>query len=456
MSILSSISSMVSPLIVDRVAASIGINSGLARTAINLALPAVLNAFASKAATPAGATALHNAVAGANPNLFGSLDSLLSGDNRDQFVKSGTATLNNLLGSNAVGQLAGTIGSNSGISSNVSSMLLPMVGQMALSGIAKSASGMDARGLAQMLAGTHTAGVATGTHRTSEEAITRTAVKGTTTTTHASAMHEVSAAESRHGNGAEGRPEIREVKSESSSAKAEMPKVDIPKRPDMPKVDIPKAAAQHVVAQGSGGMGWLRWVLPLLAALAALWWYVSGRDVATPVAEQPATTEQAPASTAQAPAATTEQAPATTAQAPATTTEQAPATTTAQAPAATTELAPAIGALATGVVIDGVDVNKSLGDVFTGLAGTLGTVTDATTAQAALPKLQEYGMEVDKIAAVAAKFSPEQKTVVGGLITAGLPAVRAAADKALAGAGVGDLLKPVVDGMFAKIEGLAK
>ncbi len=393
MSILSSITSMVTPLIIDRVAAAIGINSGLARTAINLALPAVLNAFASKAATPAGATALHNAVSSANPNIFGSIESLLSGGNKDQFVKSGTATLNNLLGSNAVGQLASTIGSNSGISGNVSSMLLPMVGQFALSGLAKSSAGIDAHGLAQMLAGDHSASVAQGTRRVVEEHVTRAAVAGTTTTREI--PREVP------------KPVVHEVHKEIPR---EMPKMAEVKKP----VEVPVHKPAPMPAATGGGF--MRWILPLLAALAALWYFTAGRNTDTAMVDKPVekTMEKKVEETAPA------------------------ATTTA------------------GVVIDGVDVNKSIGDVFTGLTTTLGTVTDAASATAALPKLTEYSGMVDKVAGVATKFSPEQKTMVGGLISAGLPAVRAAADKALAGAGVGDLLKPVVDGMFAKIEGLAK
>jgi hypothetical protein len=390
MSILSSIGSMVTPLVIDRVASAIGINSTLARTAINLALPAVLNAFASKAASPAGATALHNAVAGANPNLFGSLDSLLSGGNKDAFVKSGTATLNNLLGSNAVSQIAGTIGTHSGISSGVSSMLLPMVGQMALSGIATQSKGMNAHDLSQLLAGDHSAGIAAGTRRTVEDHVTRAAVAGTTTT----------------------REMPKEVVREVPKAAVEMPKVAEVKKP----VEAPmhKPAVHHTPAPvQSGGSGWLRWALPLLAALAALWYLVGGRGGEEKMAEKAVTT----------------------------TTEQT---------------APAATAAATNVVIDGVDVNKSLTDVFGGLTTTLGGITDATTATAALPKLTEYGLSIDKVAGVATKFSPEQKTMVGGLISTALPALKAAADKALAGTGVGAILKPVTDGLFAKIEGLAK
>jgi hypothetical protein len=425
MSILSSIASMVTPLVIDRVASAIGINSTLARTAINLALPAVLNAFASKAASPAGATAMHNAVTSANPNLFSSLDTLLSGSNKDAFVKSGTATLNNLLGSNAVGQLAGTIGTHSGISSNVSSMLLPMVGQMALSGIAIKSKGMNAHDLSQLLAGDHSAGIAAGTRRVVEDHVTRAPVQGTTT------VREV--------------PKAAAATVAAAAPAAARP-VEVPKAVETPKMaEVKKPAAptpthkpttHHTPpAAASGGSGWLRWALPLLAALAALWYFVGGRGGEEKMAEKAATT-------------TTETKPAATA-------ETKPAATTEAKPAETAE-ATAVTPAPMGVVVEGLDVNKSLTDVFGGLTTTFGGVTDATTAAAALPKLTEYGLTIDKVAGVAAKFSPEQKTMVGGLISSGLPAVKAAAEKALAGTGVGPLLKPVVDGLFAKIEGLAK
>jgi hypothetical protein len=332
MSLLTTISNMVKPVIVDRIAAALGINSGLARTAINVALPAILGAFASKAATPSGASALQSAVGNANPNLFGSLESMLTGNQRDSFMAQSNDTLNGLLGGSTASQLVNSISGKAGLGSAAAASLVPVVSQLALSGLAKTAGGTDGAGLARML---------------TDEARSF----GANTPTH-----------------------------------------------------MPAASGT------SGGMGnILWWAIPAIVVLGGLWYFLSSPSTA-----------------------------------PTTTTEQTQ-TTPEQAPAQSA-----------GLNVDGVDVGKSLNDVIGGLTTTIGTVTDATSAQAALPKLQELGTTVDQVVAVSAKFTPEQKTAVGGIISAALPAAKAAADKALAANGVGDVLKPVVDGLFAKLEGLTK
>jgi hypothetical protein len=57
---------------------------------------------------------------------------------------------------------------------------------------------------------------------------------------------------------------------------------------------------------------------------------------------------------------------------------------------------------------------------------------------------------------MVAKLSAEQKTALAALVAAALPAIKEAADKVVAIQGVGDLAKPVLDGLLAKLEALAK
>jgi hypothetical protein len=331
MSILSSIMNMVTPVIVDRIAASLGINSTIARTAINLALPAILGAFASKASTPAGANQLFQSVSNADPGLFNSLDRTLSGSDKDQFVNAGMSSLNGLLGNGVVNSLLNTVGSKAGLSGSAASMLLPVVGQMAMSGLAKSAAGKDASGLASMLA---------------QEA-------GSFTSQSAAAP-------------------------QSSSYEA-------PAAPD--------------------STGMLKWLIPVLALGALGWWFMGNQTAQQPV----------------------------------------PATTTS-------EQAPASGAL----VVEGVDVTQQLTTAMSGITTSLGTVTNAATAEAALPKLLDAAKAVDAVSGVSAKFSAEQKTAVGTLLGGLLPAAKTAAEQALAKEGVGTILKPVVDGIFAKLDAMTK
>ncbi len=337
MSLVSEIMRYATPVLVERVAAAIGINSSLARMALTYAVPAILGAFASKASTPAGASALLGAVQKSDPNLLGSLEGLLGGAGKDQFLKSSSAGLSALLGQGGVDSLVGGLAKNAGIGSGAAAALLPIVSQMAMGGLAKSAGGLDATGLANMLS------------------------------------------------------------SQKGSFEAAIPSAA--------KEAVRTAAA---APDAAGGMGLAKWLIPLAAVLAAGWYFMNGS------------------------------------QTPVTTTE--PAKPVAESTAAT----PA------GIVIDGVDVSGTLTKTLGDLTGTFAGITDAATATAALPKFEAAGKAVDSVAAVAAKLSGEQKTAVGTMISAAMPALRAAADKALAINGVGAIAKPVVDAIFAKIEGLAK
>ena len=110
---------------------------------------------------------------------------------------------------------------------------------------------------------------------------------------------------------------------------------------------------------------------------------------------------------------------------------------------------------ATALVADGVDVNAQLTTAFDGLKTTLGGITDAASAQAALPKLQEAVTSVDGLTAMAAKLTPTQRTMLSGLITAALPTLKELIAKVLAIPGVGDIVKPTADALMAKVEALA-
>ncbi len=333
MNIVSEILRYATPAIVDRVASAVGINSSLARMAITYAIPAILGAFASKSATPQGASALFDAVKSTDSNMLGSLDGALGGASKDAFIQNGSSVLGSLLGSGGVSSIVGALTKNAGVSSAAASMLLPVVSQMVLGGLSKNSSGLDASGLGKMLS------------------------------------------------------------SQQDNIRAAMPAMSSgDNRPSVPPA--PAAAAP--------GGGLLRWLLPLVA-LGALGWYFLGNTATTPVATDKTVT----------------------------------------APSA-------------GLTIDGIDVSKTLNDTLANTTTALGTITDAASATAALPKLEESVKAVDGLSGLASKFSPDQKTMIGTLISAGMPALKAAADKALGMNGVGAIAKPVVDGLLSKIEALAK
>ena len=171
------------------------------------------------------------------------------------------------------------------------------------------------------------------------------------------------------------------------------------------------AAQSAMPSAPATNMSWLRYAIPLAVLALGAWYFLGhrgGDDVAT---MKPA------------------------------------ATVAATAPAATAAMS---------MMVDNVDVSKNLTGALGDLTASLGSITDVASAQAALPKLQGAGTAISAVTALAAKFSPEQKMAVAGLINGGMPSLTAAATKAEGMTGVGDILKPVLGAIMGNLTNLAK
>ena len=147
--------SMLTPAIVGRIASALGINPTMAQIAISAGLPAILGSIIGKAAQPSGLSALTGLLGQQNPSMLGNLGSLIGGAEQASLVSGGTSALTSLLGSSGSGALAGAVGKFAGLPDGASNGLLGMLAPVALGTIAQQqkASGLDASGLASMLAG---------------------------------------------------------------------------------------------------------------------------------------------------------------------------------------------------------------------------------------------------------------------------------------------------------------
>ena len=90
------------------------------------------------------------------------------------------------------------------------------------------------------------------------------------------------------------------------------------------------------------------------------------------------------------------------------------------------------------------------------LSETLAGVTDATTARAALPTLNDLGDTLKTAQTTTASFSPEQKAAVRTMVGENLPAVRSTADTVLGLDGVGDVLGTIVRPMIETVSRLGQ
>jgi len=97
-------------------------------------------------------------------------------------------------------------------------------------------------------------------------------------------------------------------------------------------------------------------------------------------------------------------------------------------------------------------VNSSVASLKSVLPG----ITDAATAQAALPKLQDATKQLNEVGNLAGKLSPENRSALASLIAAARPTIDEMCDKVLATPGVGAVAKPTIDELRAKLDTLSR
>ena len=103
------------------------------------------------------------------------------------------------------------------------------------------------------------------------------------------------------------------------------------------------------------------------------------------------------------------------------------------------------------LTVNGLDVGKQLTDSIASLRTTLGSVNDTTTAQAALPKLQDVTAQIDRLDGLIGQMTPGQRKLVAGIVNPLMPTINQLFDKVLVIPGVAELLKPAIDALKAKL-----
>ena len=102
-------------------------------------------------------------------------------------------------------------------------------------------------------------------------------------------------------------------------------------------------------------------------------------------------------------------------------------------------------------MVGGADIGKQVTDSINSLRTTLNGVTDAASAQAALPKLREVTAQIDKVDGMIGQLSPDQRRLLAGLVNPVMPTLNQLFDKVLAIPGVSELLKPAIDALKVKL-----
>src|SRR5262245_5649939 len=108
------------------------------------------------------------------------------------------------------------------------------------------------------------------------------------------------------------------------------------------------------------------------------------------------------------------------------------------------------------LTVGGVDLATQVSAAVGALNAALTGITDAASAQAALPKIQEATAQLNKVKALAAQLPPDSKRTLAGLIAAATPTIYRLCDKVVAMPGVGDVAKPAVDEVRTLLDTLTR
>jgi hypothetical protein len=103
------------------------------------------------------------------------------------------------------------------------------------------------------------------------------------------------------------------------------------------------------------------------------------------------------------------------------------------------------------LTLGGIDIGKQVTDNISSLRTTLGGITDAASAQAALPRLQNATAQIDKVSGMVGQMSDGQRKMLAGLVNPVMSTLNQLFDKVLAIPGVAEILKPTIDVLKAKL-----
>jgi sporulation protein YlmC with PRC-barrel domain len=253
--IVSTISRLLTPELIGKLASAAGLDRAMAPKATAAAVPAILSGLAEIAARPGGARQLASAVAEQPSDLIGSIANSLGG--AQQIVDKGSNMLSSLLGGDMTGLLAASVGKFLGIGEApmraLIGLLTPII--MGILGREQRTQGLDSNGLARLL-----------TSQKDEIAAAMPAGLGRLLA-------------SSGFSGATGTPASPDRPAHETSRAS---------------LDPQRAASLRTAAEdGSRGLSWAYWVLPLLV-LAGLIWFLLPQQERTVETVPPAQTTSLP------------------------------------------------------------------------------------------------------------------------------------------------------------------
>src|SRR5262245_33825571 len=132
----------LTPDMITRIAAVLGLDRNNAQTAVSAAVPALLAGLGGVAAKPAGAENLVNAIR-QQSSVPDSFANMFSGSGQSSLVDQGSTLLRSLLGGQDQSALAGAVSKFAGVSQGTGNSLLAMLAPLVMGVIGKQIGGRN-------------------------------------------------------------------------------------------------------------------------------------------------------------------------------------------------------------------------------------------------------------------------------------------------------------------------
>lgn len=411
----------ISDQVLGQMGKALGMESTQASGALTGALPGLLSGILVKASNPDAASSMFDTVQKQDDNLLGNMGNLLGGDQASSIADQGSSMLSSILGSGALGQLAGVVANFSGISRGNSSSLMGMLAPFIIGIIKKKVidGGMDAGSMASMLSD-------------QKDNVANAMPQGFSDQLQSAGFFDsITAAPSAAT--AQSTPTATTATATAAAA---------------------AAPTNNTASEGSSGGGFMKWLLPLVAVAGIGWFGLNAmnKDSATEAVDALDPTAKIEEGASNAADAVTEGA----SNAVDAVTEGASSAVDAVKEGASDAVASALSA-AQDAMPEGVDlsaISGGLEGVFGSTTDALGGITDVESAKSAIPAIEEATAKLGGINDLITRLPEVAQGPLAAIAGNGAAALQPIIEKITAIPGVGAVIEPAVQPMLDMLSGL--
>lgn len=129
--LVSTVFQVLTPELLTRIASALGLDRGLVERAVSAAVPGLLAALTSRAATREGAESINRAITDQHPGILTNLANIIGGTDRSALSDTGLSALTSILGGSNTSALSNAIARFSGIgdtsAKSLTGLLVPVV-----------------------------------------------------------------------------------------------------------------------------------------------------------------------------------------------------------------------------------------------------------------------------------------------------------------------------------------